>query len=214
MKLPRLNLHRPRDLTPVTAEQLIHEAHAEGGYLDSVAITGLELREATLVECVAEGLVISGADLTGLSVIESHLERLNAPELHSPRCTWRDTSVSRSRIGAAELYDAQWSGVHITASKLDLMNLRGARLTDVLFESCQIGELDLSSAQARRAQFKDCSIGALTLTGTELTDVDLRGAQFHSITGLAGLRGATISGLQLQELAPHLAAQAGIDVGD
>lgn len=214
MKSPRLNLHRPQRLTQISREEFLREARAEGGHLSSMDLGDLELRDATLVECVAEGLVVAGADLTGLSLIDSHLERLSAPELHSPRTVWRETYLGGSRIGAGELYDAEWSGVHITGSKFDLLNLRGARLTDVLVESCQIGELDLSSAQVRRLQFRDCSIGTLVLTGAELADVDLRSAEFHSVTSLAHLRGATVSEMQLHQLAPHLAAQAGIEVTD
>jgi hypothetical protein len=50
--------------------------------------------------------------------------------------------------------------------------------------------------------------------GATLTNVDLRGAEFSTVNGIAGLRGATIDGLQLSLFAPLLADELGIDVDD
>lgn len=66
----------------------------------------------------------------------------------------------------------------------------------------------------RRLGFRNCTVETLVLTGATLKDVDLRGAELRHITGIDYLRGATVSPLQLQELAAHLAEQMGISVAD
>jgi uncharacterized protein YjbI with pentapeptide repeats len=77
-----------------------------------------------------------------------------------------------------------------------------------------IDELDLARASASRVSLRDCSIGTLDVRGATLANVDLRGAEFSAVNGIAGLRGATIDGLQLSLFAPLLAAELGIDVDD
>lgn len=214
MEKPRLNLHRPQRLSPITAEEFISRPTAEGRLLKSAVLEDEHLRDAHLVECVAEGLTVLNSDLTGFTAVESSIEQLTAPELRCARSTWRSVSLTGSRIGAAELYDAEWAGVQVSASKVDLINLRGATLTDVLLENCQIGELDLGATSVHRLALIHCTVETLVLSGATLRDVDLRGAELRHITGIDHLRGATVSPLQLQELAPHLAAQAGIAVSD
>lgn len=84
----------------------------------------------------------------------------------------------------------------------------------MLLERCQIGDLDLTGAAARRVEFRSCTIQTLVLSAAKLTDVDFRGADFPHVTGLQYLRGATVSSVQLEALAPHLAAHMGILVSD
>ncbi len=50
------------------------------------------------------------------------------------------------------------------------------------------------------------------MTGARLRDVDLRGADLSRVDGVAGLAGASIDERQLAELAPLLAAEAGLTV--
>ncbi|MDN6331632.1 MAG: pentapeptide repeat-containing protein, partial [Micrococcaceae bacterium] len=123
-----------------------------------------------------------------------------------------NTSLARTRIGSAELHGAGLRSVLFDGGKLDLVNLRGAKLKDVLFRSMIIDELDLGAVQAERVAFQDCRIGMLSLHGAKLKDVDLRGAALAGLSGVGGLRGATVGELQLQDLAPLLAAEAGLRV--
>lgn len=214
MKQPRLDLRQPQRLSPISSEEFIRRPTAECRSFESAHFEDVELRDASLVECSVEGLNVVDTDLTGLSAVESTIERLNAPALLCSRSSWRSVSVTGSRIGAAELYDAEWSEVYVQASKLDLVNLRGAKLTDVLLENCQIGQLDLGSASVQRLALRHCAVETLVVSGAQLKDVDLRGAELHHITGIEFLRGATVSPLQLQELAGHLAEHLGIEVSD
>lgn len=165
-----------------------------------------------LTECAFDRVSIEESQLRGIRVSESTMTSLNAPVLAAPRSTWREVTITGSRIGSAELFEADLSGVRISGSKLGYLNLRGATLTNVIVENCQIDELDLGGAVLKLVAFVDCQFGTLDTTRTRLTDVDLRGTQFSSLIGIEGLRGATIDEQQLAELAPHLAAAAGIRI--
>jgi uncharacterized protein YjbI with pentapeptide repeats len=121
--------------------------------------------------------------------------------------------VSGSRIGAAELYESHWRSLEVVGSKLGYLNARSTVWQDVIFRDCVIDELDLGSATISRLAFERCEINTLDATRARCTDVDLRGARLHAIKGLGGLAGAWITGHQLTELAPLLAAHLKIDIG-
>lgn len=175
---------------------------------------GLDLTDAVLDECELDGVSIEDCQLRGIRISETVITALNAPALKAPHSQWREVSVERSRIGSAELFESEWTSVRISASKLGYVNLRAASLTDVAFDGCTIDELDLARVTASRVSLRGCSIGTLDVRGATLANVDLRGAEFSMVNGIAGLKGATIDGMQLSLFAPLLAAEFGIDVDD
>ena len=83
---------------------------------------------------------------------------------------------------------------------------------DVRFRGGQIDDLDLVDATLRRTSFEETRVRHLGVQNAQLRDVDLGGAQYEQIHGIASLRGATISRAQLADLAPFLAQEAGIVV--
>lgn len=173
---------------------------------------GVDLVDAELSECLLERVVLVEAALRGVRIVDTRISVLNAPVLPASRSTWRDVVIEQSRIGSGEFYDSELRAVAITHSKLGYINLRGSKLTDVRIADNTIDELDLGGVTAQRLAVRDCQIGILDVTGSRFTDVDLRGSTFHEIHGMTGLRGVTIDEHQLAELAPLLAAEAGIRV--
>nr|WP_256694787.1 hypothetical protein [Actinomyces oris] len=87
-------------------------------------------------------------------------------------------------------------------------------MRDVLIRGTRIDELDLSGIDAQRVRFEDCRVGTLRLHGGNLSDVDLRGLEMRTVSGIGSLAGATISGEQLIDLAPLMAAHLGLRVQD
>ena len=167
---------------------------------------GLDLRSTSFVECAFFAPVFDQADLRGCHLNESVITRMNTAALAAPRSGWRHSLVEQSRLGSAELYSSTWQQVEIRDSKLGFLNLRGATITDLQLSGCTIDELDLATARVTRMSFRDCRIGTLELAGARLSDVDLRGAELDQVKSLDGLAGATLSELQLQQLAPQFAA--------
>ena len=148
----------------------------------------------------------------GLELVECSLDRLDVVTLAAAEGRWRDVTGQQSRLGSAELYGADWQGVHLVRCKIGFLNLRHAKLTDVAFTDCVIDELDLLGTTAVRVAFPRTRIGRLELSKSTLTDVDLRESHLAEIGAADGLRGATISYEQLIDLARTLANQLGIQV--
>ena len=207
----------PKFAPPLLPELVLHDSSVlgpraviEAALFDGDAWQDLDLTDVVLSESRLDGVSISDAVLRGIRVSECEIEGLNAPILAAGRSQWRDTSIQRSRIGSAELFDADLSMVRIENSKIGYLNLRSAVLNSVIITGCTIDELDLGGVRAKRVAIVDCQLGTLDVTRAQLTDVDLRGSTLTSIVGIDGLRGATVDNDQLSALAEHLASAAGI----
>jgi uncharacterized protein YjbI with pentapeptide repeats len=188
-------------------------ADLDGLTLTGDALDGQDGESARILECSLDGCSLDGVRLDHARVLDTTLTGCRAGELSAPSSTWQDGTWTDLRIGALVAYGSSWDRVRVTGGKLDFVNLRDARLTDVTFEGVTIDELDLARVTARRVRFDECRVRRLDVTGAALTDVDLRGLTgLTRIDGVTALRGATISGEQLVELAPALAEAAGITV--
>ena len=77
---------------------------------------------------------------------------------------------------------------------------------------CSIDELDLGGATVNRLAFVDCTLNSLDVTRATLQNVDLRTLDLRRISGLEGLKGATMSSMQVSELASMFAEHLGIVV--
>lgn len=158
------------------------------------------------------GFVARRWEAKAASFVGSVLEGIDVVSLSAPGSSWWNVEVLQSRLGSAELYDAVLRNVHFVRCKISFLNLRGATLTDVAFTDCIFEDAELMRATATRLAFPGTIIGRLELAGSSLADVDLREARLTDVGTLEGLRGATITSDQLQELAPALAARIGIKV--
>jgi uncharacterized protein YjbI with pentapeptide repeats len=191
---------------------LVREADLDGLAFADVDMPSLELDDSTLVCCELHRASAEEANLRGTLIRDTVLTRPVLTVLRAWRGRWHGVRVTGGRVGALEAYDSEWRSVHFVSCKLNYVNLRGADLLDVKFSSCQIDDLDLVEATVRRASFEDTRVSRLSVQSAELRDVDLRGARYEQIQGVASLRGATISGSQLAALAPLLASEVGIVV--
>ena len=175
-------------------------------------LTGQDLTGSRLIECGLRGVRLDDTKLGALRLVDCRLENLDVPVLLAARPMWRGVVLRSSRIGSAELYDGEWTGVRVSDCRLGYLNFRHATLSDVEFAGCRIAELDLSGATVSGLRFADCEVETLTIGGARLKDADLRGARLSVISGVSALSGAVIDPGQLVELAPLLAAEAGITV--
>lgn len=194
------------DLEEADAAQLNAQDRHDGLRLVGADLTGADLTGATFTECELVDVTAHTTVLQHARLLETRIERLNAPVLDATRSTWRDVELVGSRIGALDVYDAEIRSTRITGTKFDWINLRSSTLEDVLFEDCTIDELDLGAVTASRVAFVNCRAGSVALPHARLEDVDLRGLEMGSIANLEGLSGATLDAAQVTALAPLLAA--------
>jgi uncharacterized protein YjbI with pentapeptide repeats len=210
---PRIDRVQLADLSAGSVDELVARADLDGARFAGLQADSLVLSDARIMECEVADVLVDTADLRGSRLRESVLTTPNLTLAKAARSDWANVRVEGARIGALEAYEAQWHAIHVVGGKLSYVNFRGATLTDVLFTDCHIEELDLSQATAKRVAFAGCRIDSLDVHDSELDNVDLRLAQLATIVGIGQLRGATVSAEQLADLAPLLAAEAGIMIG-
>ena len=217
MSSPRPPVLRAPDLVRLRdgeANELAAGEMIEDLRLAKVDLSSTDLSAVSLLNCRFSEISADDADLTAARLVDCRLERLSSTYLHSPRSTWRTVELTGSRIGAWELYDTDIESLLIEDCRLGFANLAGTGMSDVLIRGTRIDELDLSGIEAQRVRFEDCRVGTLRLRGGSLSDVDLRGLEMSVVDGVDSLAGTTISGEQLTELAPLMAAHLGLRVED
>lgn len=192
---------------------------ADGADFEAIDFTGLILGPAsamgaTFLGCRLERCGLDEVRLDGARFAECRLSDLTATAIQAADTTWRDTLVAGLRVGAFMAAGSTWDLVRLRGVKANLLDLRGARLASVVLEDCELGELDLGGAEVRAVRVERSSIEDLSVEGARLLDVDLVGARLDIVRGIAGLRGATVSSVQMLDLAPQLAASVGILVRD
>jgi len=177
---------------------------------------------------------LDGSSAGGSRFLECTFQRCDLTELRAPRSrfsetslyavhgagvdlaesSWSDCLVQGARLGAVAMYGAELSRVRFEGCKIEFLNLRGARLRDVAFVDCQLVEADFAEATLTAVTFDGSRLVSPDFTKGTFKDVDLTGADVAGPRGVAGLRGATISALQLIDLGPALAAELGIKLAD
>ncbi|WP_306368611.1 pentapeptide repeat-containing protein [Nocardiopsis sp. CC223A] len=131
-----------------------------------------------------------------------------------------NTHFASVDLGSSRLVDVAVNRCRFTASWLMGVSLVRVTLTDVLFEGCQFDystwervkvagdvafvgcsfkEAELIGSDLRGAVFDDCTLGS-RFDDTRMTGADLRGSDLSGLTGLASLRGAQVTEMQLRQL--------------
>lgn len=202
------------ELKPFGSDRL--EARSDHDAVDFVDLdlSGRDASDVRFLQCRLLRCSLDGVSLRRARVVGSLLADANATSLDLSDSTWREAEISGGRLGAVSLAGASLTGVRVRGGRYGFMNLSGAHLQDVVFEGCEIGSLSARSAQLRRVTFVDSTVDELDIAGATLTEVDLSGARLRSLIGIESLRGAIIGESQLQDLAPLLAEQLGLQIRD
>lgn len=177
-------------------------------------LSGQSAPQARFLECTFQRCDLSDAKLPRARFGDTGLYAVHGAGIDLAESTWLDCVVQGARLGAVQLYGAELRRVRFEACKIEFLNLRGATLVDCQFVDCQLVEPDLSESTLTRVSFDGTRLVTPELGRATLRDVDLSAAELHGPRGLTGLKGATISRLQLLDLAPALADELGIRVGD
>ncbi|QTE31229.1 pentapeptide repeat-containing protein [Pengzhenrongella sicca] len=194
------------------AGELEPEADYDGLELRDLDLTGQTAENARFLGSRIVGCVLDDVALGRAQLADTELTEVRAHTLSAVDSAWRDVTIDRCRLGAVTAYGSDLARVRFSGGKIDYLNLRDATLKDVVLEDCTIGELDLVGARLTRVSFERCRLAVLDVTRAALDRVDLRGAEFAGLRGLAHLRGATITGGQLLDLAPAMADNLGLTV--
>ncbi len=209
---PRITSPSVSSLDPADPEWPESGHELDGVHVTGADLTGRRLRDVRWRESVIADATVDDVDLRGARLTDVRLEAVTATTFSAPLSTWRDAEVVASRWGAAELYEVQWTSVVLRGCKVAYLNLRGSTLVDVLVEDCVIDALDLQSANVERLAVVGGRVGELLLAESTLRDVDLRVATIDDVSPARALVGASLTTVQVLDVAPRLAAELGIDV--
>ncbi len=184
---------------------------------DGLSFRGLDLASARatssrFLDCTVEECDLSGAQLAGSRWTDSSLLRVRGVGTELSDASLLDVEVTDARLGAVAAYGSTWRRVTVCGGKIEFLNLRGATLREVRFEDCLLVEPDFGDATLRDVSFSGSTLVGPQFRGATLTSVDLSDARLVEPKGLTSLRGATVSRVQLLELADAFADQLGITV--
>lgn len=180
----------------------------------SLHLTGpVDLAHSSLEQCSLTADADS-IDLTGATILD-----VAATDLRVASMTLRNTGIRRlritgGRIGTLDLSGARIDELEIRDVRLDYLTLGGAKGSDILIADSTIRTLDLPQAEITRMAFVGCTSGEVDPRGLRAKDVDLRGLDADVFTDANSLRGTTLTTLQVQQLAPVIAAGLGIQIRD
>lgn len=181
---------------------------------DRLDLSGrVDLAYASLEQCVVAADADS-VDLVGATILDVDMTDVRIASLSLRNAGIRRLRITGGRIGTLDLSGARIDELEMRDVRIDYLNLGGAKGTDMLIAHSTIRTLDMPQAQLVRVLFEDCRSDEVDPRGLRATDVDLRGLDAMSYVDTNGLKGVTLTGHQVQLLAPALATGVGIRVQD
>jgi uncharacterized protein YjbI with pentapeptide repeats len=193
----------------VLSAQTDYDAQVLTGDLSGQSGEGARFLECTFQRCDLSQVRLARARFGDTGWYAVHGAAVDLAE-----STWLDCAVQGARLGAVQLYGAELRRVRFEGCKIEYLNLRGATVVDCQLVDCQLVEPDFTEATLTRVSFAGSRLVAPDFTRSRLSEVDLSGAELIAPRGVTGLRGATISGAQLFDLAPAFAAELGVVVAE
>lgn len=172
-----------------------------------------DLAHARVEQCVLRADAES-VDLTGATLLDVELPDPRIASLRLRTSSIRRLRITGGRIGTLDLSEARVAELELRNVRIDYLNLGAARAEDVDVVRCTIRTLDLPRAELTRVRFQETRSDELDPRGLRAKDLDLRGLDALSYLDVQSLRGATLSPLQVQQLAAVMAAGLGILVTD
>jgi uncharacterized protein YjbI with pentapeptide repeats len=177
-------------------------------------ITGVSAYSATIRESVFEKLSAAGVELEKLSLMHIVVDHGDLTAANCEGSAWQTVHFIDSRCSGLKLQTSILKDVTFTHCKLDLVNFRYTKLKRVRFVNCILDEADFYMAELDHVYFESCSLQKTEFSSAKCKDVDLRTSDLTAVSGISGIKGATINSMQLIELGPLLAKNIGISVQD
>ncbi|WP_150240655.1 pentapeptide repeat-containing protein [Nocardiopsis quinghaiensis] len=125
------------------------------------------------------------------------------------RCRFRTSRLMGTSLVRVSLRDVVFEGC-----QFDYATWAQVRtVSDVAFVGCSFKEAEFEGCDLREAVFDDCTFG-VDLRGTSLTGADLRESDLSGLSGLASLRGAKVTAMQLRQLSEVMVRDLNLTVAE
>jgi len=159
-----------------------------------------------------EGVVLTGLVLDKFELTDSQCLKLEAAALRTHKANLLRVALTDSRLTGAEFADASIEDCVFKNVKFDEAGFRFASFKRVRFEDCMLRQADFSNAKFEQVTFTGCDLDGTVFVSATCKDVDITTENLTTAKGILGLKGATISEVQLMQIAPLLAAELGFRV--
>ncbi|MEU7890368.1 pentapeptide repeat-containing protein [Microbispora bryophytorum] len=193
---------------------------AQGGDYDTVLFDGGEFEDADasgarFIESAFASVTFAGGRYRRARFSDVWLNGVRWVGGDLTESVWADAEIVMSAPAGTALPGAEMNHVLFHRCKLDSVNFRAADLREVSFVECTLRDVDFAGAALTGVTFPGSTLERVRFDKARMSRVDLRGAVSLGISdGYDALRGATISGVQLMELAPMFAHILGVTVDD
>ena len=201
-------------LEPFTGE-LGREEDCESVHFEDCDFTDVEGGSSRFIESAFSSVTFTGGRYrrTRFNDVWMHNVRWIGTDL--AETGWLDCEINGSLLAGLQIFGSQLRRVTFHHCKFDSANFRQAKLHDVSFVGCLLRDADFTGAAMTDVTFIGSTLDRVHFQNADMKRVDLRGAEALGIaSGFDALRGATITQLQLLELAPALAQVLGLTVKD
>ncbi|WP_405654769.1 pentapeptide repeat-containing protein [Streptomyces sp. RK9] len=195
--------------------ELGRDGDHESVHFDGGDFTDLDGGGSVFLECAFSSVAVEGGRYRRVRFTDVWTWQTRWVGTDLAETQWTDCEAGAGLLAGVELYGARLRRVVFHRCKFDSVNLRAAELRDVAFVDCLLRDVDFGGARLGGVTFPGTTLERVRFDNVTVDRADLSGAAALGIaSGLDGLRGATISGIQLLELAPALADLAGLRVAD
>jgi len=185
--------------------------------LERCSVHGVDFSDVKKLEidgCAVSSAVLTGVAVSKLRCSDAKLTNIEAAGLRSQDGAWLRTVVKNSRMTGADLGASLFEDCTFEGVKLDEAGMRFATLKRVVFKDCVLRGADFTGANLSHVTFIKCDLEGTNFDRASCTAVDMRGEKLAEIKGVNGLKHVRVSEEQLIELAPLLALELGLDVGE
>lgn len=186
-----------------------------------------DLEDAALLNhdatnCHITSLDMSSVVLEKVTFTGAQFERINARDVKVGQCDLSAAMLASGAMNRVEFRNCRMAGVDFSKTalhdalfqgcKLDMANFRFADMRRVKFVDCTFVDTDFLGATLHDISFESCTMERTVFTQAKCKSVDLRGSDLIEVSCWAALKGVTIDGAQLAQVAPYLANELGIIV--
>lgn len=172
--------------------------------LKSIELTGLKLEKLGLEagkynhiefsDSLLEKLVGNNLQTFSSLAVRCVFDSCQFTGLGLPQCNFKDVIFKNCRLNLANFRSSKFGRCIFIDCDLTETDFAMSTLNNAVFDNCQLDQTEFSNCTCETTEFKNCSLG--------------------QINGLAGLKNATISQLNLIELAPILANNLGLKIAE
>lgn len=213
--MKQLNPTAPKisnNLETIDDSKLAAEVRLDNVLLADGEAIGLVAPNMAWDESILERVLFSGANLEKLRASDVKLTDCDMSTSRCAETSWIRVAFRRGRMSGWDASRSLLQDIEFNGCKLDMANFRYAKLERVRFVDCVLAEADFLAAELKYVEFQSCHLEKVQFSQTKLQAVDLRGSQLIDIGGWKDMKGATISDVQLMQIAPYLANELGIVV--